>query len=462
MDLSIIGTGYVGLVTGVCLAEMGHRVTCVDVDEAKVARINRGEPPIFEEGLEALLRKHVGQRFNATTDLRSAVLSSQLTMIAVGTPFDGNQIDLSYIRTATRQVGEALREKDGYHLVVIKSTVVPGTTSRVVGPLLAEASGKARGEGFGVGMNPEFLSEGVAVKDFLHPDRIVMGCDDPRGMAVLREVYAPFGNATPRMETNPATAEMIKYASNSLLATLISYANEVANLCSTLGGIDAAEVMRGVHLAEGFRQPVSAQSNGSSNGNATANGASAAEPNVAPITAFLGAGCGFGGSCLPKDVSALVAHGGQHGCDMPLLRSVLTVNADRPAEMLRLLRRRFENLKGLRVSVLGLAFKPGTDDIRLSPALPLIDLLHDQRVAVTLYDPLVTVDADPRFGPPARFAESLDDALDGCDAAMVVTRWDAFQRLPELLAQHSQPPVVIDGRRTLAPDSVPAYEGIGR
>ncbi|XAL99613.1 UDP-glucose/GDP-mannose dehydrogenase family protein [Phycisphaeraceae bacterium D3-23] len=453
MDLCIVGTGYVGLVTGVCLAEKGHRVTCVDLDADKVARINRGDPPIFEDGLEPLLQKHIGDRFRATTDLREAVLAAQITMIAVGTPFDGEQIDLSFIRAATQQVGEALREYEGYHLVVIKSTVVPGTTSGFVRPLLAEASGKEHGVGFGVGMNPEFLSEGVAVNDFLEPDRIVLGCDDGQGMALLCELYSPFDAAVPRMETNPGTAEMIKYASNALLATLISYANEVAGLCSKLSGIDAAQVMRGVHLAGGFRmQPPGTDP--SSNGRAA--------PNVAPITAFLEAGCGFGGSCLPKDVSALVAHGQQYGQQMPLLRAVLDINRDRPAEMLRLLRKRFDSLEGRRVAVLGLAFKPGTDDIRLSPALPLIDLIHAQGAYVTLYDPLVTADADPRFGPPARFADSLEDALAGQDAALIVTRWKDFIEIPGLIASNGHAPVVIDGRRMIKPDSVPVYEGIGR
>lgn len=457
MELCIVGTGYVGLVTGVCLAEMGHRVTCVDLDADKVARINRGEPPIFEEGLEPLLKKHVGDRLHATTDLRAAVRGAQLTMIAVGTPFDGQQIDLSYIRAATQQVGEALRDHDMYHLVIVKSTVVPGTTTGVVRPLLAEASGKQPGESFGVGMNPEFLSEGVAVNDFLNPDRIVLGCDDPLGMQLLRELYAPFSDHVPRLETNPGTAEMIKYASNALLATLISYANEVANLCSTLGGIDARDVMRGVHLADGFRMKPEGDSHDSSA--PTRNGH--AGPKVAGITSFLEAGCGFGGSCLPKDVSALIAHGRQHGCDMPLLQSVLDINRDRPAEMLRLLRKRFDTLAGLRVAVLGLAFKPGTDDIRLSPALPLIDLLHAEGASVVLHDPLVAADADPRLGSPARFADSLQDALAQCDAAMLVTRWPIYDQIPTVVAGLGTPPVIIDGRRIIDAASVPAYEGVG-
>ena len=452
MDLAIIGTGYVGLVTGVCFAEKGHRVTCVDLDAEKVARINRGEPPIFEEGLEELLQKHVNKRFRATTDLREAVLGAQLTMIAVGTPFDGKQIDLRAIQEATRQVGEAIRDEGGYHLVVIKSTVVPGTTTGVVRPLLAEASAKEAGVGFGVAMNPEFLSEGVAVNDFLKPDRIVLGCDDEQGAALLRELYEPFDPAVPRVTTNPSTAEMIKYASNSLLATLISYANEVASLCSSLGGIDASEVMYGVHLASEFRIE-------SSNSGPVLNGQP--HPMIAPITSFLEAGCGFGGSCLPKDVSALVAHGKAHGNEMPLLDAVLEINRNRPAEMLGLLQRRFESLAGLRVAVLGLAFKPGTDDTRLSPALTLIELLHEAGASLTLYDPLVTADADPHFGPPARFASSLEEALAGQDAVLIVTRWDEFTSIPGLIADHAQAPVVIDGRRMIQPDAVPSYEGIG-
>src|SRR6266850_912682 len=248
MKISVIGTGYVGLVTGVCLAEKGHDVICVDADQEKIARINQGVPPIYERGLEELLRKNLGVRLQATTNLRQAVLDTEISMIAVGTPFAKGQIDLRYIREVSRQMGQALREKLGYHVVIVKSTVVPGTTNDVVLPLLEEASGKTAGADFGVGMNPEFLTEGEAIRDFLFPDRIVLGAIDARSLCAMEELYAGFEGVS-RLATNPKTAEMIKYASNCLLATMISFANEIANMGAALGGIDVADVMKGVHLS---------------------------------------------------------------------------------------------------------------------------------------------------------------------------------------------------------------------
>ncbi|MGH7928826.1 MAG: nucleotide sugar dehydrogenase, partial [Candidatus Binatia bacterium] len=247
MKISVIGTGYVGLVSGVCLVEAGHTVVCVDKDAVKVDKITRGESPIHEEGLPALLAGNIGKRLTATTNLREAVLNTDLSLIAVGTPFDGSAIDISYIKQAAAEIGEAMRDKQEYHTVVVKSTVVPGTTDEVVLPILEAESGKQAGKDFGVGMNPEFLREGVAVDDFMHPDRIVLGAIDQRSLEALSAVYEPF-ECTDVVSTTPKTAEMIKYASNSLLANLISFSNEIANLCSTAGQIDAKAVMRGVHL----------------------------------------------------------------------------------------------------------------------------------------------------------------------------------------------------------------------
>lgn len=247
MRVSIIGSGYVGLVTSACLAEKGHQVICVDVNQEKVDRINRAIPPIHEDGLADLLKKHANKNLCATTDLLDAILTTELTLIAVGTPFDGEKIDLTFIKTVSRQIGVALKMKRGYHLVVVKSTVVPGTTDEVVGPLVEEYSGKKIGADFGLGMNPEFLTEGVAIRDFMHPDRIVLGGVDQRSLDLLDELYAPFADV-PRVRTNNKTAELIKYTSNALLATMISFSNEIAGLCTALGGVDVADVMGATHL----------------------------------------------------------------------------------------------------------------------------------------------------------------------------------------------------------------------
>ena len=444
MKVSIIGTGYVGLVTGACFAEVGHDVVCVDVDRGKVDRINRGDTPIYEVGLEDLLRRHVGKRLRATTDLRAAILASEVTFIAVGTPFDGEHIDLTYIRQAARDIGAALRDKREYHVVVVKSTVVPGTTDDVVRPVLEEASAKRAGVDFGVGMNPEFLTEGVAVGDFMEPDRIVVGGIDDRTTDVLAKLYASFPNV-PIIRTNNKTAEMIKYTSNAVLAALISFSNEIGNLCARLGGVDIADVMRGVHAARYFTTPMK-------------DGPSV----VAPITSFLYAGCGFGGSCLPKDVKALVAHGEAAGQPMPLLDTVIKINSRQPQKIIEILERNFASLDGLRVCVLGLAFKPDTDDMRESPAIPIVRELLARGAVVSAFDP-VAMEAARRVLPAerVRFMENLQSALQEIDAAVLVTSWEIFREIPDIVRKIEPPPLIVDGRRMLEKRLVARYAGIG-
>ncbi len=444
MKISIIGTGYVGLVSGVCLAEKGHDVTCVDIDQSKVDRINAGQSPIHEKGLDELLAKCCGVNFRATTDLRAAVLDSEISMIAVGTPFDGDEIDLQYIRAAASQIGAALKDKPSYHVVLVKSTVVPGTTSDVVLPLVEEASGKKAGPDFGVGMNPEFLREGEAVQDFLFPDRIVLGGHDERTLDVLEQLYQPFSNVD-QLRTDPRTAEMIKYTANSLLATMISFSNEIGNLCASIPNVDVTQVMRGVHLDKRL-SPILADGT-----------------RIKPsFTTYLEAGCGFGGSCFPKDVKALIAHGRKLGRGMSLLDAVVKVNLAQPDTVLDLLSRHFSDLDGVNVTVLGVAFKPGTDDIRESPALPIIRELLARKAKVKAFDPVARAEAEKYFGAGALdYADSLEDAVDGAQAVLLLTRWPEFERLPEVFAGRSEQPVLIDGRRVVAKDSVERYEGIG-
>ena len=444
MRISVIGTGYVGLVSGVCFAEIGHDCVCVDIDPAKVARINAGDPPIHEKGLEAMLQRLIGKRIRATTDLRAAVLETDVTFIAVGTPFDGTRIDLAYIREAARQIGAVLREKDGYHLVVVKSTVVPGTTNDIVLSILEESSGKRAGRDFGVGMNPEFLTEGVAIEDFMKPDRIVIGGIDERAIGVQKEIYASFTDSR-ILVTNNSTAEMIKYTSNSVLATMISFSNEIGNVCSAIGGIDVADVMRGVHLARYFTTTLEDGSR-----------------VQAGITSFLWAGCGYGGSCLPKDTKALSAHGAAHGEPMPLLDAVIATNATQPDRLIKILEKHFPHLQGVKVAVLGLAFKEDTDDLRESVSIPVILKLIKLGAEVVAYDPIAIPLAKPLLPVNTTFAESLVGAITGSDAAMVMTRWREFEQIPDILAGMKVPPLLIDGRRMLDPKRIVRYDGIGR
>jgi UDPglucose 6-dehydrogenase len=444
MRVSIVGTGYVGLVSGACLAEMGHTVVCVDVNAARVAAIRRGESPIHEAGLAEILARHAGGRLRATTDLRAAVLESDLSLIAVGTPFDGERIDLGAVRHAATQVGRALREKDGYHVVAVKSTVVPGTTDGPVRLLLEAASGKRAGADFGLGMNPEFLREGQAVADFMHPDRLVLGGVDDRTRDALEALYAPFPEA-PRIRTGNHTAETIKYAANALFATLISFSNEIGNLCAALGGTDVVEVMRGVHLDRRLT-PVLEDGR-----------------RVVPgVVTYLEAGCGFGGSCFPKDVKALAAHGRAVGVPMRVLDAVVEVNERQPERIMELLDRGFPSLLGRRVAVLGLAFKPGTDDVRESPSLPVVRALRVRGAAVRVYDPVAAREGERALGTDGiAYSPDLETAVDGADAIAVMTRWGEFERLPALLAGADPQPLVVDGRRMLARGSVARYAGIG-
>lgn len=440
MRIAIIGTGYVGLVTGACLAEKGHDVVCVDLDRSKVDAINRSESPIFEQGLEELLVRNVGRRLRATTDTREAVLGSEITFIAVGTPFDGTRIDLTHIEESARAIGAALGEADDYHVVVVKSTVIPGTTDRVVLPILEAASGKRAHVDFGVGMNPEFLTEGEAVGDFMRPDRVICGGIDARTHAVLESVYLPFSDA-PCVRTNNNTAEMVKYASNAMLATMISFSNEISKLSAALGGIDVVEVMDGVHTS---RYLTTVLDDG--------------RRVVPPIASFLMAGCGFGGSCLPKDVNALIARGGDAGIPMPLLQSVIDVNERQPNEMFRLLAKHFASLAGVQVAVLGLSFRPDTSDTRESPAIPIVHGLRERGAIVSLYDPVAD---GSRIFDDVRICDSLVSAVAEAEAVLVVTRWAEFEHLPAVLAATGHNPVVVDGRRMLDKSAFDRYEGIG-
>lgn len=445
MRISIVGTGYVGLVSGVGLAEKGHTVTCVDVDRGKVEMINSGRAPIFERGLDELLQRNVGQRLSATTDLHSAIHDTEASLIAVGTPFKGNEIDLSYIKTTADQIGQVLTGKDDYHTVIVKSTVVPGTTMGVVLPTLNQASGKQAGSDFGVGMNPEFLREGEAVGDFMFPDRIILGALDDRSHDVMQRIYDCFPDV-PKVRTSPQTAEMIKYTSNCLLATLISFSNEIANVCSATGDVDITEVMAGLHLDKRL-SPIGESGQ-----------------RIKPgILTYLEAGCGFGGSCFPKDVKAFISYAAGRGGNTRLLDSVIAVNERQPYELLRLLSKHFPDPAGKTIAVLGVAFKPGTDDVRESPAIPVIRKLLEAGATVEAFDPVARHAAQEMLGTHSNlgFPGTLEEAIGSADAIIIVTRWQEFGELPELLREKGRSPVVIDGRRMLPKTQFAHYEGIG-
>jgi UDPglucose 6-dehydrogenase/GDP-mannose 6-dehydrogenase len=441
--VSIIGAGYVGVVTGACLAEQGHHVICVDLDQAKVDRLNEGKAPIFEEGLDELLASVAQRTLVATSDLERSVRDSDLTMVAVGTPSGANGIDLGQIIAACEAIGAALRAKQDYHLIVIKSTVVPGTTAGPVREALERSSGKAAGADFGLASNPEFLTEGTAVTDFRDPDRIVLGASDARAMGMLEELYASFADV-PLIRTTPSSAEMIKYASNCLLATMISFSNEFARLCRTLPGVDAAEVMRGVHASQYLTTRLED-----------------GRRIVAPIAAFLEAGCGYGGSCLPKDTRAIAAHGAELGAPMPLIEAVVAVNDDQPSHLVEMARAGLGSLRDKKITVLGVAFKPDTDDVRESPAIPIVWELLREGAHVRAHDPVALENAVQVLPEVVHLVDDLDAALEGADAVLLVTRWQLYESVPELLRRQRSSALLVDGRRVIPPDAVARYDGIG-
>ncbi len=430
MRISVIGTGYVGLVSGVGFASVGHDVLCVDIDEEKVEMINRGEPPIYEKGLEELLGVLVTSgKLKATTDTARAVVKTDITFICVGTPSgeDGGQ-DLSYIEKAAEDVAEALAKKDDYHVVCVKSTVKPGTTDGLVLRAL-ESSGKKVGDDFGLAMNPEFLREGIALKDFMEPDRVVIGALDKRSMEILAEVYKEF--PAPKVYTDLRTAEMIKYVSNALLATKISFANEVSRICEETG-IDVYDVMGGVGLDHRINRD------------------------------FLNAGCGFGGSCFPKDVKALVKYAHELGMSSHLLDAVLEVNEEQPVHVIDMLERNMGSLEDKKVTVLGLAFKGGTDDIRETRALPMVKELVKRGSEVVGYDP----EAMKNFSfvvDYIDYAGDLEEALEGADACIIQNDWQEFKELTSDDFAVMKNKIVLDGRRLLDPSKLDGvtYLGVG-
>ena len=292
-------------------------------------------------------------------------------------------------------------------------------------------------------MNPEFLTEGTAVEDFSHPDRLVLGGVDARTHDALRELYSSFDAAVPRIATNPTTAEMIKYTSNAVLATMISFSNEIARLCAAVGGVDAIEVMRGVHQAGYFTMR------------------RGDEKLTAPISSFLEPGCGFGGSCLPKDVTALIGQGREKGLTLNLLQSVLNINREQPDEIMRLIGRHFASLEDVRVTVLGIAFKPDTDDVRESPAFPIIRGLKARGARVTAYDPVARPSEHEDLAD-VNLVASLREAVSDAEIVVLVTRWAEFSELAGLLEVLDRHPLVVDGRRVLDPGAFEHYEGIGR
>jgi UDPglucose 6-dehydrogenase len=428
MKVSIVGSGYVGTTVAACLADAGHEVRTIDVDETIVERINAGESPIHEPGLDELLAEHGGNQLQATTNY-DAIAETELTMLALPTPSEADgSIDASILEAGAEAVGDALVDTEGSHVVAVKSTVVPGVTEERLAPLLSADERVELGEDVHVATNPEFLQMGSAVRDFQTPRRIVLGTDSEFAADRLEELYQPIIDAADSavVHTDLREGMMIKYANNSFLAAKVSLINDIGNICKEYD-VDAYEVADAIGLDDRISER------------------------------FLRSGVGWGGSCFPKDVSAIIAAAKDAGYDPAVLEAAVEVNDRQPERLLDLLDEHVDP-EGKRVAVLGLAFKPGTDDVRGSRAIPVVEKLRERGADPVGYDPVAN-DAMAEQLPDLEYADSAGKALDGAHGAVVVTDWDEFATLDEEFDQMAEP-VVVDGRRIIERRDGLAYEGL--
>jgi UDPglucose 6-dehydrogenase len=431
MKIAVVGSGYVGLVLGACLAETGNDVMCVDKDEAKVRMLRKGRVPIYEPGLTELVQRNKDEgRLMFTTQLPKAVKASQIIFIAVGTPQgEDGSADLQHVMGVAREIGKAM---DGYRVIVNKSTVPVGTAEKVRAIIRRETT-----HPFSVVSNPEFLKQGAAVDDFMKPDRVVIGAEDPRGAELMVALHQPFTRTgAPIMVMDCASAELSKYASNAILATKISFMNEIANVCELYG----ADVDR-VRQAVGADRRIG--------------------------TSFLFPGVGYGGSCFPKDVKALIRFSGDKKYDFRILKAVESVNEWQKKALVRKMDAHFGSLKGRTIALWGLAFKPKTDDMREAPAIAIVNTLIEKGAKVQAYDPEALRVARGLFGTKVTYVTKSYDALKGADALAIVTEWHEF-REPDFARMRKlmRHPVVFDGRNIYQPQQMKAhgftYYSIGR
>src|SRR5689334_3100920 len=449
MQISVIGSGYVGLVAATCLAELGHQVVCVDNDPAKITALNSGETLIHEDCLQELLSRHRGRKLTFSTSIHDAARNARVIFIAVGTPScEDGSVDLSYVETVARSLAASI---SGYTVIVEKSTV-PVYTSEWIQTAMARKGRKAAE--FDVVSNPEFLREGTAVTDFLYPDRIVVGASTSRAAGIMREVYAPLvsgcyaqeASAVPKperaralpmyIETSPRSAELIKHASNAFLALKISFINAVANFCESVGA-DIEEVCRGI----------------GSDGRIGSD--------------FLRAGIGYGGSCFPKDVAAFRAVTREFGYEFPLLDEIKRINEEQRIRFIRKVRGALKTIKGKRLAVLGLAFKDGTDDVRESPAIKVIEQLLQDKCQITAFDPAAMERARQLLGNRIRYAPDPYTAADGADALLILTEWKEFANLDLVrIKRLLRSPIVVDGRNIFSQAEMAEaglnYQSVGR
>jgi UDPglucose 6-dehydrogenase len=443
MEVVVVGCGYVGLVTGVCFASLGHNVLGIEIDESRAALIERGIPPFHEPGLEERLQSCLSDgRFRVTSRIEEAVAGDAI-FLCVQTPQgpDGG-LNTNFLADAARQVALALSETGRRHVLIVRSTVLPGTTENLVNPIV-----RAHNQRVAVASNPEFLREGSAVPDFLEPDRIVIGCNDTWGADFIADLYAPLNPVV--VHTTPSAAELAKCASNAFLAILISFSNELARIAEAVPGLDVEEVLSIIHKDRRLSPVIDGQ-------------------RISPgILAYLKPGCGFGGACLPKDLSALNYYASSVGEPAALLKAAMDINDTQPARVVSITKDALDGLQDRRVAILGLAFKAGTDDLRVSPGVRIAEILLREGTNVVAYDPLVAPEALADLEQRGvTVAPDLHAAIREADACLIATRAGEFRELREiLLRMNKKHTVVIDGRRLLEPDSFEdrqRYGAVGR
>src|SRR6266581_5051174 len=423
--VSVIGMGYVGLRTSAAFASKGIKTVGIDIDEKRIEQIRQGRAPLYEPQLDSMLKKAVKKRLlTATNDISQAAYTSS-TFLTVGTPSrkDGS-IDLTSIERAAEEMGTALSEKQSYHLVIVKSTVIPGTTNRIVNPILAKSSSKTIGTNLGLCANPEFLKEGTAINDTLHPDKIVIGANDKKSANTLKQLYMRFygKNLPTEILTSPETAELVKYASNAFLATKVSFINTIANIAQSIPGVDVNQIVEAIGR----------------------------DPRIGPL--FLKAGPGYGGSCFHKDLQAIINFSENLGYSPLLLRATEGTNEQQAEKVVELAEKLTGPLEQKRIAILGLAFKKDTDDIRGAAALRVITLLLKKGARVIASDPLAIPNARRQLGENVEFAEDEQSALNGADCCILMTEWSQFEKLQakDYLAL-MRTPNLIDARRLYNP-----------
>jgi len=424
--VAVVGAGHVGLVSAACMADRGIGVILVESDRGRLQLLRKGRSPLYEPGLDDLLKRAASSgRLGFFPNVKNALDGSEIIFVNVGTPAKPNgSIDLTQVEAASVDIGRALKRIESYILVVVRSTVLPGTTRDFVGSILSRYSGKRVGEDYGLAMQPEFIREGSAVRDMLSPDRVVIGEYDERSGNVLESFWREFyGDTAPQiLRMNTASAEMVKYASNAFLASKISFINQIANICEKVTGVDIVRVEDAMGLDERIGRK------------------------------FLNAGAGFGGSCFRKDMNALIAFSNQLGYKPNLLKAVLNVNERQALHIVELARQQLGGFHKKRVAILGLSFKPDTDDVRDAPSLRIVERLLKEGASVAVYDPVAMKNIRGIFGKRIDYASSAKNCLLRADCCIIVTEWDDFRRLtPNDFIENMRRPVLIDGRNIYDP-----------